>query len=1471
MAQINRIRVNNVKYNFGTQFYDDFFMRFSGKNTIYDLANGGGKSVLMLLLLQNMLPNCTLDDKQPIEKLFRSGNGNTTIHSLVEWKLDSCDVKNGYKYMTTGFCARKGRDNVEENNANRETANIEYFNYCIFYKEFGENDIKNLPLVKDGERVTYNGLKSYLRDLERKDFGVSVRIFDKKGDYQNFISNYGLYESQWEIIRGINKTEGHVRTYFESNYKTTRKVIEDLLIEEIIEKSYNNKIRKNSEARDDEEMAQTLLDIKDKLMELSKRKGDINRYDEQIEILSQFAVQIEAFCELYEEKERIEHKLIEALCICKGKADDIRNKMETLSEDAEELRKNLADETRLIELAEIETELNELDKLNSLIEDTLAERKIKSDAADRIKEELYFRENAVDYNDYLANKKLYDETRELIQNSNRQASALLEEMAMLAATKEAWISTGKENLISESQSYEEQLKLITDSCNKSLEEQQKLFGKIKTIEGVLLNLEEFITRQNEEISGLMQGIGLIVAEQAWDKCENTAEEIKNCHKRIADIGNTIQEKETLRPQYVNESIEREAKLAKLCEEEKFLNSELKDAVITRDKLNKIKAVYGQNNLEQLDKTVEALLDRLNRERNDAEKELDKLNVYLKSIQEKKIPEYDVEYNNVLKYLKSRYDEDVVSGREVLEDMDEDSVKEILENFPQLPYVVFAGDSYDKISGDKVLATLNTGSYIVPVLRMSAIEEGKYPFENDKVISVCRDMSFLWNESALTAEIQKISEDIAKYEETVRKTVDKCQMVTEDNILIKSVKNQRDADVIQKRLEEILREKTNLFKRKDDEILKSEELSNEIAEFRVALEKERERLFVLQKDIRIYEQIAVLNDTLIQKYQEKKDNENALSETKKEYSHILHKVAHEQLLKKQAQMDLDRVKEELKELESDFTNNVKPYLVENSGTVTNLTKDEVNARMSALVKLIKGESGDISDKEKLLASYEAAMKKSADNIVYRGMSMEEAHEAYESNRFYSCEMEEMLQLKNEKASIDREIRDIDAQFDSQSAQKNRMEGSIEHGKRRYEEKYGEFVRENFTNPQNFIVVHRHEMSHIQQQIRETEAICKKLESDNHDILFMEKDIERIIRSAGLDVTENMIISDSVRDITSEDYEQLQKQYDNIRKEENRLLTRFNDEKQKVADSLVALEAYELSAEIKNSVTAPKTSAEATELIKGISDTNGYIVLERDRIEKSISDMEKIKDSFENRCIQICSNIKTELERLPKMSRITLDDEVISIITLSIPYIKEEMYKDRMSVYINETVAGAETFNNPAEKLKYMKNRLSWKKMFSVIVTDMNSIKLSLYKREHIKDQSRYLKYEEAVGSTGQSQGIYIQFLIAVINYIASLNAMDKDNSITGKTIFIDNPFGAAKDVYIWEPIFKLLKTNHVQLIVPARGATPAITKMFDVNYILGQKMVANRQQTVVVDYRSQVKTEEMEYEVMEYEQITLDMV
>ena len=196
---------------------------------------------------------------------------------------------------------------------------------------------------------------------------------------------------------------------------------------------------------------------------------------------------------------------------------------------------------------------------------------------------------------------------------------------------------------------------------------------------------------------------------------------------------------------------------------------------------------------------------------------------------------------------------------------------------------------------------------------------------------------------------------------------------------------------------------------------------------------------------------------------------------------------------------------------------------------------------------------------------------------------------------------------------------------------------------------------------------------------------------------------------------------------------------------------------------------------------------------------------------------------------------------------------------------------MSDYIDEVVSGADQFSDANDRIRYMKNKLLLKKLFGVLVTDMNAIRLKLYKRERMKEQSRYLRYEEAVGSTGQSQGIYIQFLVSIINYISGMYAPEAEASDLKKVIFIDNPFGAAKDIYIWEPIFALLKTNNVQLIVPARGATPAITNRFDVNYVLGQQLIGGRQQTVVVDYRSQVPQDEIEYENLEYSQATFDFI
>ena len=105
----------------------------------------------------------------------------------VEWKLDDYLVKDDYRYMLTGFCARKAKDD-ENQNAAGDAAAIEYFNYVIFYRHYNDNDIVNLPLSDGKERITWPGLKNYLRNLSRKDYQLQVHLFERKGEYQRFIS-----------------------------------------------------------------------------------------------------------------------------------------------------------------------------------------------------------------------------------------------------------------------------------------------------------------------------------------------------------------------------------------------------------------------------------------------------------------------------------------------------------------------------------------------------------------------------------------------------------------------------------------------------------------------------------------------------------------------------------------------------------------------------------------------------------------------------------------------------------------------------------------------------------------------------------------------------------------------------------------------------------------------------------------------------------------------------------------------------------------------------------------------------------------------------------------------------------------------------------------------------------------------------------------------------------------------------------
>ena len=1478
MPHINRVRVNNVKYNFGTQYYDDFLMRFSCKNTIYDLANGGGKSVLMLLLLQNLIPNCTLDEKQPIEKLFRTSDGSKTIHSLIEWKLSDAHVKNNYKYMLTGFCARKAKDEAglqesvegdEGSAVQKENASIEYFNYVIFYREFNDNDIKNLPLSNGKERITYNGLKAYLRELEKKDLSLEIKIFERKGDYQRFIAGYGLYESEWEIIRGINKTEGHVRTYFETNYKTTRKVVEDLLIEEIIQKSFNSQTENDGE---DDYMATTLLNIKDKLIELSKKKEDINSFDRQIEVIDGFASRVATIKQLYFGREDITESILKCYYSLKNLINKDDDAKLSYSEREQALHEEKKLMESLIESAKISGKEKEVVKLLEEIEQLINEQGLASIDLKEANDELVLKESINDYADYMYYKTQRDELKELMEASLKDKGQLLSEVTECTGLVWERITKKQENINEEINKQEKILHMESELNEQLNSDIEKYSEKMAVLAYIAKDAAEKEADLNGKINAKKNDLGLyMIADIKGELGKNNA--------KIEEVNKLI-EKNAEEEASAAESLSRlNFQIQSLSNQKNDASNQLSENIDNKTNLAKLEAkeqklleIYGVSKEEDLAEDIRVRTREALLEEESLNGLLARKKKYLEQLKTGSPVGVSEALATVMEYMERFYSGLVVCGSDYLKEMSIENRKAILSAIPVLPYSIIVKKDYHTIISDGRLKDLDLGDYAVPIISLDAIKEKRNVMDNRSMMFIMGNGELFVDEKLVQKEIENTKADIDNISFRLERVSNKVQLLQQDYDFAKEYEAVYMSQIqgVTEQFEKLrytLRQAEVELEEKQKEIVDTEARIVELKNNRESLcgnlsslQAEREALNELW--------------TLMKQADEASSKGNEASVKLKRFTKEKEDIEarYEAQINQTAEREkqIMALKNQMEENDKKLAGYRKYYKEGNYG-MSPMNDDELESRLNGLIGALERDNSDLADKQKLMENYHIAMEKSLQAIDYKGLFVDDVKEKYEEMARREISKDELNALKEKIKQIKGKVDAYVMKISKLKSSKDRLEGAIAHGKMAMEEKFGGYEPVEIDNGDynSFIEEKKALADNIERELLAVKEYLLRLQKNEGKYAVLEKDILKIMDKAGIAPSSQIPSQEIV--FSEEEFEEVTgkvlEKFDKYTKDIADKKSEFEYERGLLADTLRKLGSEPLADEIKASANMPGNISQTDELIDSLKDICRCLELEKERVSKSIDDMEKIKDNFENQCIQTCVNIKNELDRLPKQSKITMEEDIISIINLTIPYVKEEQYKLRMSQYIDETTQTADEMKTDGERIKYIKSRLSWKKLFSVIVTDMNAIKLNLYKRERIKEQSRYLKYEEAVGSTGQSQGIYIQFLIAIINYIASINSKDKDASLR-KVIFIDNPFGAAKDIYIWEPIFKLLKTNNVQLVVPARGVTPAITGRFDVNYILGQKLIDGRQQTVVVDYSSHVDNEQMDYSKLEFEQATL---
>ncbi|MEQ8201496.1 MAG: hypothetical protein ABRQ24_08775, partial [Syntrophomonadaceae bacterium] len=245
----------------------------------------------------------------------------------------------------------------------------------------------------------------------------------------------------------------------------------------------------------------------------------------------------------------------------------------------------------------------------------------------------------------------------------------------------------------------------------------------------------------------------------------------------------------------------------------------------------------------------------------------------------------------------------------------------------------------------------------------------------------------------------------------------------------------------------------------------------------------------------------------------------------------------------------------------------------------------------------------------------------------------------------------------------------------------------------------------------------------------------------------------------------------------------------------------------------------------------------------------------KIGYDIIQLESYQQDFTRRCIQRAELLLGQLRKLEPLSRIEVYGRRTNMIELKLPEFEPREKQLRMKAHIDGIVR--EISEEGTVDRKRIAAQLSSQELLGQI-TNMDKAAVRLYKVESIPENSRFYRWENAIGSEGQNNSLYFIFAACLISFIRMLS-ISNTAVRTRKVIIADNPFGATSAVYLWDPMFKILKQNDIQLIAPGHKITPEITSRFGVNYLLNQDVLRDgRMRVVIKDVRVEEDEDQMRF-------------
>lgn len=1404
MPQISKIRIVNISYNDGKRFIPDelYDLEMDSKealNSLFNLNNGGGKTVLVQLMMQPINPKAMAGGRHIEDYFTRQGDHG---YILIEWTTDGSKEK-----LLTGIAI--AANNSNQSDEDKRGNSIKYYTFKTVYEGYSQYSISSLELSKNENGKYVPASFDYIREKAKNSKGA-IQIFssDNSVKWAEELSNYGIEKSEWKtVIEPLNKDEGGLNQFFDEA-KTSEKLITKFFIPAI-----EDKMNSAAKVEKDNSLETMLINYAKKI---SEKELVIKEHDTNKKLLENLTELSEASDKLYNINDELVKEIEEA---CGLKAA-ILKRIKIIERDIEIAEDNVKKKNDLIR--HIEYEKNSKDYYEALgkYEDAAAlyeEAKIKLEECKVALDNLEHKE------DVIRCAELYSQVKE-IEGRIAELNNLISEKENNSDDAER-IQKLKYSVLVKADKKAEELKNKKKTEEKSLSEQQIILNETqkrrdsklqeyKKAEQDYYDKNTWLKKIQEDTDRLLEKLDIDAIRQ-FDGFYQVDELEAEREKKVKEQSKSETERSKLNSQL--ESLEK--RLEEIQERKPALEVEARQNIERKESITKELAEY-----EKLYKILQEYCvkysiednaiftgDLRNRIRIEYEEAIANINKseYRKQELEEKLKAAKKGYVHIIPRIKEYVDSTGISyqtgegylcGLLDAGNMSLEDVNRVLDKYPEVAYALIF---YTEKDLEQFLKAGNAEWFqaIVPLLTMEQIDR-ILKNEADKINYLA-----VWDRGYFADRdgyCNKLEKDINEYEnQIVRYRSNKAESENEKKLIEKF---EYDADFRESQEKEIER-----LNDKINETAKSiRELENELTQVKASKEETKTSIAECNENLNIIknwlEKYAELSSSL-----DREDNMyNEVQEAFSKKQSVQSSLKEAEADVKAAEEKILAVKDNLKVTED----NLKPVMdmltKVGNATETEIIDGELEGLYAQYNTLYDNMSEDLAKlKEKLDKAVED--KKDSEKALHIYDDKCQISE-YESLK-YSLELLENIKSKVSEAKKNKEQcqDNYDACNREYSSCKARLEAS-QNGLAEYEGMPlpKNEIGDDFVNRKNEL---NREIKQVNEQKRELDIEKRQLERVSDNLGTILDEYEKVENPKNIELSHN----------PKEQADQIKYKINDTKKlyekEKTKLCNSIRDTVNEYKDISIAEIVIKLD-EIKNMLVDDGIKGDR---LYTVSESIGIMITSIEKINRQIeTDLQEIENDFNdivNQCMIQGKKMYQDLKAIVNSSRVHIFEgkPQTQMVKMDLPDEKEISEEASRIAMKNEIESGANEIKayikdgkEEKEILKRAKKIVSSHRLLLRYIKQ-DEIQIKVYKIDMNAENSGYKRWEDALTQSSGAEKFVVFFsvVLTLMNYNKSASGIISKN--TKSVLILDNPFGKITSAHLLKPMFDIAKHFNVQLI------------------------------------------------------------